>query len=243
MSLFIGPTVKLKIMLTLLVTGVGGIATYGVISSLNQQRQPLTYQLDEPRGKSSPGLPQGFFPSASDPAVEQEQEKNHASGHPPPPGKKRFVVPRRAISRTPSEENSSPWAAAEGRDSPSMTSAHAAIEESESANDPEEPPHPARANGCSVDDEVALLSKAQAALNRRQGQRALGLLGQYERDCSRATFHQEHRLVRVLTFCLLGRQQEARIEAARLLKETHRSLYLAKLRASCVRSLLEEQEP
>jgi hypothetical protein len=91
---------------------------------------------------------------------------------------------------------------------------------------------------CSAASELKLLSAAQAALREGDGHRALGLLDQHARGCPSATFGEEQSAARVLALCLLHREEQAFVEAARLSARSPRSPLLARLRSSCAASAL-----
>ncbi len=88
-------------------------------------------------------------------------------------------------------------------------------------------------NECSAERELGLLSRAQAALRARSGQRALDLLAEHAAVCPLATFWQERSAARALALCLLHREPQALAEAARLASLAPRSPLLARLRTSC----------
>lgn len=93
--------------------------------------------------------------------------------------------------------------------------------------------------GCSAERELGLLSRAQAALRARSGQRALDLLAEHAALCPSATFWQERSAARVLALCLLQREPQALAEAARLRSLAPRSPLLARLRTSCAGAAVE----
>lgn len=84
------------------------------------------------------------------------------------------------------------------------------------------------------DHEFSLLRDAQVALDRRRHGRAIELLDQYAAAHPGGTLGTEALTLRVLTLCALGRPDEARGFAARLLNEAPDSPSAGRVRSSCV---------
>jgi hypothetical protein len=81
-------------------------------------------------------------------------------------------------------------------------------------------------------DEVALLSKASAALNRGQTERARELLRQYDQLGSKRLI-EERSASAVLLLCRSGRVGEAQAAATRFFKRFPKSPLAPRVRASC----------
>lgn len=81
-------------------------------------------------------------------------------------------------------------------------------------------------------DEIALLSKASAALNRGQTARARELLEQYDKLGSRHLI-EERSATGVLVLCRSGQVARARVAARRFFKRFPRSPLAARVQASC----------
>ncbi len=92
-----------------------------------------------------------------------------------------------------------------------------------------EPPKP----GNEIRQEVALLSKAQAALSRGRPQEALDALSEHALRFPRGVLTEERAATRARTLCALGRRQEAEAELARIERLNPTSAYLARARESC----------
>jgi tetratricopeptide (TPR) repeat protein len=110
---------------------------------------------------------------------------------------------------------------------------------------PSEPNTPAstKSSGASVGEssrtgneiraEVALLSKAQAALSRGRPQEALEAIAEHARRFPRGALAEERSATRVRTLCALGRTQEAATELKRVQRLNPSSAYLARAQESC----------
>lgn len=84
-----------------------------------------------------------------------------------------------------------------------------------------------------IRQEVALLSKAQAALSRGRPQEALAALAEHAQRFPRGALTEERVATRARTLCALGRTQEAQAELKRMQKLNPSSAYLARARESC----------
>lgn len=84
-----------------------------------------------------------------------------------------------------------------------------------------------------IREEVALLSKAQAALSRGRPQAALDALSQHAQRFPRGVLTEERAATKARTLCALGRRQEAEVELKRIEKLNPTSAYLARARESC----------
>lgn len=84
-----------------------------------------------------------------------------------------------------------------------------------------------------IRQEVALLSKAQAALSRGRPQEALAALSEHALRFPRGVLTEERVATRARTLCALGRMQEAQTELRRMQKLNPSSAYLARARESC----------
>jgi tetratricopeptide (TPR) repeat protein len=87
--------------------------------------------------------------------------------------------------------------------------------------------------GNEIRQEVALLSKAQAALSRGRPQEALEALSEHALRFPRGVLTEERAATRARTLCALGRRQEAESELTRIEKLNPTSAYLARARESC----------
>lgn len=87
--------------------------------------------------------------------------------------------------------------------------------------------------GNEIRQEVALLSKAQAALSRGRPQEALEALSEHALRFPRGVLSEERAATRARTLCALGRRQEAESELTRIEKLNPTSAYLARARESC----------
>jgi hypothetical protein len=87
--------------------------------------------------------------------------------------------------------------------------------------------------GDQVRQEVALLSKAQAALSRGRPQEALQFLAEHAQRFPRGALTEERVATRARTLCALGRTQEADLELKRIERLNPTSAYLARARESC----------
>lgn len=87
--------------------------------------------------------------------------------------------------------------------------------------------------GLEIRQEVALLSKAQAALSRGRPQEALEALSEHAQRFPRGALTEERAATRARTLCALGRRQEAESELKRMEKLNPTSAYLARARESC----------
>lgn len=84
-----------------------------------------------------------------------------------------------------------------------------------------------------IRQEVALLSKAQAALSRGRPQEALEALAEHAQRFPKGALTEERAATRARTLCALGRRQEAETELKRMEKLNPTSAYLARARESC----------
>ena len=84
-----------------------------------------------------------------------------------------------------------------------------------------------------IRQEVALLSKAQAALSRGRPQEALAALSEHAQRFPRGALTEERVATRARTLCALGRMQEGEAELKRMAKLNPGSPYLARARESC----------
>ena len=87
--------------------------------------------------------------------------------------------------------------------------------------------------GSEIRQEVALLSKAQAALSRGRPQQALEALAEHAQRFPRGVLTEERAATRARTLCALGRAPEASTELKRLETLNPTSPYLARARESC----------
>ena len=87
--------------------------------------------------------------------------------------------------------------------------------------------------GKEIRQEVALLSKAQAALSRGRPQEALEALSEHAQRFPRGVLTEERAATRARTLCALGRTQEAAAELKRVERLNPTSAYLARARESC----------
>jgi hypothetical protein len=87
--------------------------------------------------------------------------------------------------------------------------------------------------GNEIRQEVALLSKAQAALSRGRPQEALEALSEHAQRFPRGVLSEERVATRARTLCALGRRQEAETELKRIESFNPTSAYLARARESC----------
>jgi len=87
--------------------------------------------------------------------------------------------------------------------------------------------------GNEIRQEVALLSKAQAALSRGRPQEALEALSEHAARFPRGALTEERAATRARTLCALGRRQEAEAELKRIERLNPSSAYLARARESC----------
>lgn len=97
------------------------------------------------------------------------------------------------------------------------------------ASQPFEAPKPAN----EIREEVALLSKAQAALSRGRPQAALEALSEHAQRFPRGVLTEERVATKARTLCALGRRQEAEVELKRIEKLNPGSAYLARAKESC----------
>jgi hypothetical protein len=87
--------------------------------------------------------------------------------------------------------------------------------------------------GVEIREEVALLSKAQAALSRGRPQQALEALAEHAARFPRGALSEERAATRARTLCALGRRPEAEVELKRIERLNPSSAYLARARESC----------
>lgn len=87
--------------------------------------------------------------------------------------------------------------------------------------------------GNQIREEVALLSKAQAALSRGRAQEALDALSEHAQRFPRGALSEERAATRARTLCALGRTKEAEAELTRMARLNPASAYLARARESC----------
>jgi hypothetical protein len=114
--------------------------------------------------------------------------------------------------------------------------------EPQAVEPPHEPSEPERSGstvsesskpGNDVHQEVALLSKAQAALSRGRPQEALEAISEHARRFPHGVLAEERAATLVRTLCALGRTQAAAEELKRVEKLNPTSAYLARARESC----------
>jgi hypothetical protein len=98
-----------------------------------------------------------------------------------------------------------------------------------SASPASEAPKPAN----EIREEVALLSKAQAALSRGRPQAALEALSEHAQRFPRGVLTEERVATKARTLCALGRRPEAEVELKRIEKLNPTSAYLERARESC----------
>jgi len=112
----------------------------------------------------------------------------------------------------------------------------------ESPSEPSAPAAPERAGptlaepskpGKEIRQEVALLSKAQAALSRGRPQEALEALSEHAQRFPRGVLSEERSATRARTLCALGRTRDAAAELKRIETLNPTSAYLARARESC----------
>ena len=120
-----------------------------------------------------------------------------------------------------------PAAEAPAVEPPSEPSASVAAERGPSIGDSPKP-------GVEIRQEVALLSKAQAALSRGRPQEALEALAEHAQRFPRGALTEERAATRARTLCALGRRQEAETELKRVEKLNPTSAYLARAREACL---------
>lgn len=152
------------------------------------------------------------------------------------------VVPKLSVARATvqSPTRVTPRAQTTSREAPPTTAIVARAPEMPIATERETPtPEPAvreqpiapRADNLA--DELALMQRAHAALERGDAAAALGVLDQHEERFSRGILTQERIATRALALCSVGRTAEARSAARGLLRLAPRSPHLVRLRASC----------
>ncbi|MEP7052458.1 MAG: hypothetical protein ABJB12_18975 [Pseudomonadota bacterium] len=129
------------------------------------------------------------------------------------------VVPRAA-------EPTAPMAEPGALEAPSEPSAPVSPERSVPVVETSKP-------GNEIRQEVALLSKAQAALSRGRPQEALAALTEHAQRFPRGALSEERAATRVRTLCALGRTREAAAELKRIETVNPTSAYLARARESC----------
>lgn len=99
-------------------------------------------------------------------------------------------------------------------------------------------PRPARARSpssrSSLAEELAMLQRARRALNRENGNLALGLVEELDERFPRGVLIEERRATRVLALCQLKRVEDAMRFGRRFLTEHPRSVYADRVRSSCV---------
>lgn len=88
-------------------------------------------------------------------------------------------------------------------------------------------------SGNEIREEVALLSKAQAALSRGRPQEALVAITEHAQRFPRGALVEERAATRVRTLCALGKTQEAAVELKRVQRLNPSSAYLARAQESC----------
>jgi len=131
---------------------------------------------------------------------------------------------------------------------PKLPEPPAPIAEAQSADlptdtsEPSTPPSPEHSAPAAADSskrgneirrEVALLSKAQAALSRGRPQEALEALTEHAQRFPRGVLSEERAATRARTLCALGRTREAALELKRIETLNPSSAYLARARESC----------
>lgn len=131
-----------------------------------------------------------------------------------------IVVPRVTAQPVPAAE-------VPAAEPPSEPSVSVAAERSPSSGDSSKP-------GVEIRQEVALLSKAQAALSRGRPQEALEALAEHAQRFPRGALTEERAATRARTLCALGRRQEAETELKRVEKLNPTSAYLARAREACL---------
>jgi tetratricopeptide (TPR) repeat protein len=87
--------------------------------------------------------------------------------------------------------------------------------------------------GNEIRQEVALLSRAQAALSRGRPQEALEALSEHATRFPRGALTEERAATRARTLCALGRRLEAEAELKRIERLNPTSAYLTRARESC----------
>ncbi len=81
--------------------------------------------------------------------------------------------------------------------------------------------------------ETTLIARAQAATNRGDGDEALQLLEQYDRQFSEGALAEERAASRIFALCSSGQREVARAEADRFLARWPRSPQAARVRSAC----------
>jgi len=85
----------------------------------------------------------------------------------------------------------------------------------------------------SLDDETALLARANAELVAGHPDRALAAYDEHNTQFKGGVLGEEERAGRILALCAAGRTAEARAEAQRFLAESPRSPMAARVESSC----------
>jgi hypothetical protein len=125
---------------------------------------------------------------------------------------------------------------------PTLRVAPPPLEPQIAPSEPSAPLSPERSGGAvgespkpanEISTEVALLSKAQAALSRGRPQEALAAIAEHARRFPRGVLAEERAATRARTLCALGRTQEAASDLKRIEKLNPTSPYLARARESC----------
>lgn len=84
-----------------------------------------------------------------------------------------------------------------------------------------------------LNQELLLLSRAQAALSSGDADRALALLDEHANTFPNGAMREERMAARVFALCSLGRQDEAHAEAERFVSVAPRSPLSGRVRAAC----------
>lgn len=84
-----------------------------------------------------------------------------------------------------------------------------------------------------LNQELLLLSRAQASLSSGDADRALALLDAHATTYPNGALREERMAARVFALCALGRQEEARAEAQRFVSMAPRSPLAARVRGAC----------
>lgn len=81
--------------------------------------------------------------------------------------------------------------------------------------------------------ELSMLQRARRALNAENGRLALGIVQELDERFPRGVLLEERTATRILSLCLLGRDDEARSFGAEFLARHPSSVYAERVRASC----------
>lgn len=155
----------------------------------------------------------------------------HARNPPPAPPQPSSIVHQASVTAKPKlPEPPAPIAEAQIAELPSDTSEPSAPTSQERSAPPAAD---SSKRGNEIRREVALLSKAQAALSRGRPQEALEALTEHAQRFPRGVLSEERAATRVRTLCALGRTREAALELKRIETLNPSSAYLARARESC----------